>query len=346
MPKDRPTAPLSTGLLDERRGGFDTIGAMTVWRRLQNWFGFSARTAEGGAIVIDERTHRYLHSTSPNPSQASLDELLAHVDRVRVTDGGMSDDKPLGEVLLDVSGAEHVRALVDALRIVEDPKTFGHCMCLGDGALELFAGSHRLATLGLHHGIAIRWGAWKHDAKLREVDPLLEWFTARGVHGPRERFDAAREAARQRQRAAELWFEAMPRSLRPFWPERHDYGTKADPELAAALAEEFPDLILRAAVLFEWFGCGSGPWTGYPSYESTPELLLLELPLESLVEAASEANDKALEGAARLFAGHSINRRHPGASAALPEPLRRVMLERVLASGHEDNRSRAQKAFG
>jgi hypothetical protein len=287
-----------------------------------------------------------MRGTSPNPSQASLDELLARVDRVRVTDGGMSDDKPLGEELLDVSGVDHVRGLADALRIVEDPKTFGHCMCLGDEALELFAGSHRLATLGLHHGVAIRWDAWKHDAKLREPDPLLAWLSARGVHGPRERFDAAREAAQQWQIDAERWFQATPRSLRPFWPDRHDFDLEVDPELAAALAEEFPDPLLRAAALFEWLGQGSGRWSGYPSYESIAELLLVELPLETLVEAAGEASDDALEGATRLFAGWAMERRYPGASAALPEPLRRVMLERGVASANEHNRSRAKKAYG
>ena len=43
------------------------------------------------------------------------------------------------------------------MRIVEDPSTFGHCMCLGDPAIELYEKRKKVATIGFHHGRSIRW---------------------------------------------------------------------------------------------------------------------------------------------------------------------------------------------
>ncbi len=117
-----------------------------------------------------------------NPVQHMLDELFAKTTRVRVLNGGASRGKTLGkEVLLDVSDAGSIADLHGCLTVIEDENTFGHCACLGDQALEVYAGRRRLATIGLHHGRSIRWDAWQWDALLKDSRGLLAWMADRGV---------------------------------------------------------------------------------------------------------------------------------------------------------------------
>jgi hypothetical protein len=135
---------------------------------------------------------------APDPSQRSLDAMLGRVTRVRMLDGGVSGDRPLGkDVLLDVADSESIAALRDCLAIVEDKSTFGHCMCLGDYALQFYAGRRRAATIGLHHGRSIRWSAWKHDALLRDGLRLLAWLADQGAAAPLEAYEEDQRRAEE-----------------------------------------------------------------------------------------------------------------------------------------------------
>lgn len=317
---------------------------MSNWQRLRRYLGLETRGAEARGSPEGQTVGQI---SSDIPNQRQLDQFLSRVDRIRVIDGGVADGEVLGtDVLLDVHGRDHAQALSGALRISEDPGGFGRCMCLGDPGLELFEGSQRLATLGHHHGLAIRWHGWKSDARLLAADPILDWFSARGVHGPRAEFDEAAATSQRAKAQATRWVDAMPRSLRQYWPERHDCPTSADPEMAAALASEFPESVTRARVLLEWLGHGSGLWSGHPAYESVPELLLLLLPLDVLLASAETARGPGIEGAARLFGGWAMSQRHPNAAGQLPPPVRQRLLEHALASTSEDKHIRARAAFG
>ena len=122
-----------------------------------------------------------------DPTQASLAMALHDTARICVWEEGICGDEPIGELLLEVTDQEEIANLYDALRIVDGPA--GHCLCYGDVAFELLSAvNRRLALLGLHHGILLRWHAWTEDAALVDGIALLEWLAGRGMTEPLERY--------------------------------------------------------------------------------------------------------------------------------------------------------------
>lgn len=297
------------------------------------------RDADGNVRgVMDRLTADYLASTEADPTQASIDALLATVTRVRVVAGGMANGRALGTaVLLDIADAEAVAGFRGCFRIVEDPATFGHCMCLGNPAVEVYAGERLAATIGYHHGFAIRWEAWKHDAYLAEPDRLLDWLSAHGVEGPRAEVEADRRRAEESRRRLARWVEAMPACLRDVPGAVTDFPGDAQP-LVAALRTAHPREDEQIRTLLRWFASGAGPWSGYPSYESVVEKLLDAYPARVIAAVLAEGvDDLALIGAARLF---SVHRRKDG--AALPAELKRRLREAAARTGIDDNHIRAE----
>jgi tetratricopeptide (TPR) repeat protein len=138
----------------------------------------------GATMIMDRLAYEYQYGLARggDPSQAELDALLARADRLRVLAGGLWRDAAIGvEVLHDARGRAAMAELRRCLRIVEDPQSFGHCMCLGGPTIELYAGGRVIAALGLHHGRSFRWDRWKHDAALADPSALRAWLTERGV---------------------------------------------------------------------------------------------------------------------------------------------------------------------
>lgn len=136
------------------------------------------------AIVMDRETYDYLYGdpAGPSPAQHDLDALIARADRLCVLDGGLVQGRPSGgRVLLELTGPTDVRSLADCLRIVEDPEEASSCPCPGGPTLELYAGVELLAMLALHHGEAIHWQRWRHDAALEDGKKLTRWLESRGV---------------------------------------------------------------------------------------------------------------------------------------------------------------------
>ncbi len=165
-------------------------------------------------------THEYSPSNLPNPSQHSLDAVLNEVTQMRLIDGGMYNGKVLGtQVLLNIADPSSIEALCHSLNIIEDQKTFGHCMCLGDYVIELYKEQDIIAAIGLHHGRSIRWDSWKYDALLQDGMQLLNWLANRGVKAPLERYKEDMRQAEVLQQDMNRWKQAMPDCLKPYWAE-------------------------------------------------------------------------------------------------------------------------------
>lgn len=134
--------------------------------------------------VMDREMFDYAfgESNASDPAQRDLDELLPGVIRVRALASGMFRGQAMGsEVILDTSDSQALTAFGKTLQIVEDPRTFAHCACLGGPTLELCIGREVVATIGLQHGHSIRWAKWKHDARLRNGQALNDWLAKYGV---------------------------------------------------------------------------------------------------------------------------------------------------------------------
>jgi tetratricopeptide (TPR) repeat protein len=203
-------------------------------------------------MIMDRDAFDYTYGDAdgPDPAQRDLDALLPRVTRVCVLEGAMLQGRALGgRVLLDTRAADAIRDLASCLQIVEDPRTFGHCQCLGGPTLELYAGPEHLATIGLQHGRAIRWKQWYHDAQLQAGDRLTRWLHELGVNpaqleviyqrGNNFLFAEAPGSSARQQEAQQLCSQAQERAQEGKLDQALQLCTRAlelDPEPAGAYA--------------------------------------------------------------------------------------------------------------
>ncbi len=108
-----------------------------------------------------------------------------------------------------------------------------------------------------------------------------------------------------------------------------------------------PDRGERVLALLEWFGSGSGPWSGFPSYESAAENLLLDYSTIDIISAtrSNKLSPTQTEGAARLFAGWSFTRQRPEGLKELPEALKKELWFHSQNTKDKDKLRRARGAF-
>lgn len=310
---------------------------------LERWTG-----AGGPSGLVDTTTLAYLNSTAPHPTQAALDTIMDQVHAVRVFNGGCDGDTRFGsELLLETTEPTDLASLRVALRIVDGGDA--HCMCFGDPTFELLSAERsRVALLGLHHGVAIRWAGWKGDAALTDGALLLAWLAQRGVPQPLHEFEAQAARRRQHQRDEEQWLAAMPPALAPLWADAVDQFGSADlAPLNAALVSAWPSEHTRILALLAWFGSGAGPWSGFPAYEQVAEALLLQYPTAHLVAAMESTPLKPaqLEGAARLFGGWEFRQQRPMGLQDLPDAWKEALWNHVKDTPDNDKRGRAMRAF-
>lgn len=301
---------------------------------------------DGSKALVDDATVSYQESGAPQPTQASLAHALGHATRVQVLRGGSSDGLPLSkEVLATTEDPNTLEELRRSLQIREEG--CGHCMCHGDPTLVL-SNQHgdTLAVLGVHHGVAIRWREWKDDAELADGQRLLQWLATLGILYPKDEFERSRRQSLEFQAHAERWRAAIPPPLVGHPVFDLDLAFNPAP-LTPVLESAFPDMRERTLVLFEWFGHGAGPWSGFPAYEQLPEKLLLALPIDCLLDALHSENLNAaqLEGAARLFAGWHFNQTRKRDLDRLTPSDRKRLLEHALRSTDRDKQARARRAF-
>jgi hypothetical protein len=310
-----------------------------MWVRLKTVFSaagapaqppfYSLRSPDGSFTgLADQMTVDYLVSQMPDPSQAMLDVLLATITCVRVKEDGVADGKAISDnILLDERNPQAITALRGCLAI-DEAAPAGHCMCLGDYAIELYSGDQLAATLGLHHGRSIRWETtWSHDAMLQNGLKLLWWLSTRGISAPLAKFEAERTRAHAARLAAERWRAAMPAYLQPHWEQIR--RNEVEPTtLHFALIKAIPDPIARIQTLMSWFGCGAEPWSGYPSYEQAAEELLLleETPIVIRVLEIEPLTPSQLAGAARYFASWHFREHRSHELRLVPERLKAQFL--------------------
>ena len=303
--------------------------------------------------VMDQMAADYLASTEPDPTQASLDAAFDGVTRVRLVGYRHEGRSLLYDVVrLDVTDSASLAELAAALRIV-DADEFGHVLSIGEHHLELWAGDQHVHTLELLYWDTIRWtSVWKSDAQLAEPRRFEDWLLRHGIPDARDCREENEKREAEWLRSTENWERAMPPSLSPLWPDRLGDGpgnmSPADVDAAEALLQAaVPDPVARVRALYEWFGSGKGPWSGYPSYEGAAEQLLLSYPIEVLLAAldASTDNPTALYGAARLFGGWDFGQTRRADRKRCPEPLRQRMLDAVIWHGNRDNLGRFRSAF-
>lgn len=272
---------------------------------------------------------------------AAMAKLTDGVTRVRVFAGGVANGQALGELVCEVEG-EAAAAAVGMWLAVEQPTRQFHCMCLGAPAIELWVGTRRRATIGVHHGRSVRVEGWWSDAPLCDGEGLLRWLDGLGVREPLAGLlaDRAQRSEDERRRAA--WLAATPAVLRARLPALEGTGEMlprsaqaSDADVVAAVAEVRAALgdAGAAAALLAWFGGAGGPWSGYPAYEAVAEALLAGMPFAPLIAAGDGDDDGVLLGLARFLARHGAP---PRERQAVGEGLRERLVAAVRARGTPD----------
>jgi len=222
------------------------------------------------------------------------------------------------------------------------------CACVDGPEIALLKNNKEIASVWNHEGTAIGSSVWDGDWRNSNPDQWLHWFDARAMTSARQFFNQMQTRYKKSAVDEQRWVNAIPSSLKPFWPEaRRQYNPPNFPDLtplAAALQRQYPDRNNRIRALMAWYGSGAGPWSGFPGYEEIAEKLLRQYPTVDLIKAIENRNleDRELEGAARILGGWTPFPDH----APIPEQLRRTLLEHCLKSTDEDKLDRAKKAFG
>lgn len=289
------------------------------------------------------------------PSQAELDRLFAAAREARVIEGGARAGRPLGSKVLARFTAAELPVLRDALRVIEGGPPF-HCMCYGDLAIELRGRLLRVGVLSYHHGRSLRLEGAPSDSELVDGPALLRLLAERGVPAPLARYQADRIEGERLAAAHASWNESAPAVLHELLPSLSSGPMGLPPPESApvfdtaiaALRSTEPDDRVSATRLLAWLGTSASPWSGYPSHESVPLVLLRRLDAAKMLAALlGVEGDNALLGAARFVADHQIVSFRKRLLRAIPDERFAVFedrLGRVAMSAAELDDARARLA--
>lgn len=230
--------------------------------------------------------------------QRTLDSALQGVTRIRVRSGGVCHrDMKSEKTLIEVKEPAAIAEIISSIGVNEE-ESGDHCMCCGEPSIEFYAGEKLAVTLGVHHGISLRWQeGWPADGRLipRSSSALTEWLAKNGIKGPAE------ELARNRGRneAAELRALAI-KAILPIavW----DALQKATSQETAADAflKNIADDAQRAEVFLRMFGCDQGSWSNYDQWdELVKDSLLPKIPSATLAKVKLEAGSQVANGLGR-----------------------------------------------
>jgi len=274
-----------------------------------------------------------------------LAELIDRSDRLIVFDSPMAN----APVLYESSGRLDLDGLKAAIRI-DEPKGYIHCMCFGAPAIVFYAGRERIGELTNHHGHLLRCNLWESDAPICDLEAFLKWFDDRAITSPRDEWNDAIARQGQSEANRRKWVHAMPDALKPLWRATEEASEPIPVDIQAwhrALGRQIASEHDQIRALFDWFGSGAGPWSGFPSYEQVAEELLLAYPTDTLLTAIDgrQLTASQTEGAARLFGGWHFWKQRRQDLLLLPPSLKRALLEHSIQSPDEDKRRRAERAF-
>ena len=287
------------------------------------------------ARVLDSPDKAILYSLEPWENAEPADSTLHGFKIIGqlALDPGLAKTVGARFKAASASGEDPMAACFDprhALSVTSGGETYDLLLCYACGHLEIFSGERIIADLSAR-GTA------------KSLNAILS-----ANHLPLSRSGSELEAGHAQLKVAESrWLAAMPAALQPLWSQmRADMLNPNLDQPRIALAKQFPDEQTRILALYAWFGSGAGPWSGFPSYETVAEELLLDFKTEALIEAAKATRTaQQLEGAARLFGGWTFQHRRPNDSARLPPDLKQRLLAHSIESADEDKRSRGNDAF-
>jgi len=185
---------------------------------------------------------------------------------------------------------------------------------------------------------------------INDTEKWLSWFDERGILKPRKERDDIKEIVADLKKTWDKWVSSMPKGMtEKKWDELSiDYmGNTETSALHTLFKESIPNKNERIRSLLLWFASGSGPWSGYPSYETVVSDVLLDYKIIELVNAIDlELLTPAVaEGAARLFCSSGFFNKYPRGIKKLPKNLKEALLEHIKQTGNQDKMAKILHTF-
>src|SRR5277367_3601186 len=272
-----------------------------------------------------------------------LRQILALADKIVVK----ASPTRSSTILFESTDKKDLEDLWGSLAL-EPPSEWFHCMCGGTPAIYVYERGRERVELTNHHGLSIRCSLWDSDVRITDTEKWLLWFDERRISGPRQEVEAMRDQQAKNKKNWERWLSAMPKALGEVWSSAlRGFGRVDLDPLRSQLERSMPDRGERVLALLEWFGSGSGPWSGFPSYEDAAENLLLDYSTIDIISAtrSKKLSHTQTEGAARLFAGWSFTRERPAGLKEVPEALKKDLWLHIQNTKDHDKLQRARGAF-
>jgi hypothetical protein len=272
-----------------------------------------------------------------------LRQILSHADKIVVK----ASPTRWSTILFESTDKKDLDDLWESLALAPSEEWF-HCMCTGTPAIYVYERGCQRVEITNHHGLSIRCSLWDSDVRITDTEKWLSWFDDRRISGPRQEVEDMRSQQAQNRKDWERWLTAMPKALGALWSSALlDFGKVDIDPLRSELERSMPDRGERLLALLEWFGSGSGPWSGFPSYESAAENLLLDYSTIDIISAArsNKLSPTQTEGAARLFAGWSFTQQRPKGLKELPDALKKKLWLHSQITKDKDKLQRARVAF-
>lgn len=271
-----------------------------------------------------------------------LRKILANADKIVV-----KASPRVSTILFESTDKKDLEDLWESL-VLEPPSEWFHCMCDGTPAIYVYDRDCERVVLTNHHGKSIRCSLWDGDVRISDTEKWLSWFDERRISGPRQEVEAMRAQQTRHNKDWEKWLAAMPKALKAVWSSAlREFGEVDLDPLRSELERNLPDQRERILALLEWFGSGSGPWSGFPSYESAAENLLLDFSTIDIIAAtqSKRLSPAQTEGAARLFGGWSFTQQRPEGLKELPDAFKKELWLHTQNTKDKDKFSRARAAF-
>lgn len=272
-----------------------------------------------------------------------LSQLIEKADRVIVRESPWINSK----ILFESKDMADLVALKQSL-IVEKPTEWFHCRCDGTPAIYIYSSDGEVVQVTNHHGLSIRCSLWDSDARIIDTEKWLSWFDERGIDEPRKEVDEIRTLREQHRKDWKKWTSAMPEGLQPVWEGSLGQSGSVDTApLRDALNKSIPRKEDRIRALLTWFGSGAGAWSGFPSYESAAEELLLDYETDEIVDVLekSKLTSEQTEGAVRFFSRWTFSKKHPKGIESVPEDLANILMQHVKNTKDKDKLRRVKRAF-
>lgn len=276
--------------------------------------------------VIDftNRKSEEERSKLPMPSNESLSRLFAGVNKVVIKDNGVYDNKAMSDkILLTLSEIDLIHKFHEFFAI-DEVNTGFYCMCLGTYAIELYADTQIMATIGFHHGVSIRYHQWDSDAELARVDELLDFLAQQGFTEPLEQRIKDKKEREAESIARRKWLDIAPKCFKKHWNEIN-FGIDNSILLSLIydLNLEIPDRQKQIIVLLQTYGKTENFWTRYPVYEELPYNILITFETEEIITAYinSDKNYKTRKGLGRFLCTYEFKKIRKKQLKHIPEEV-------------------------